>query len=280
LRIWRRERCGRTLLGSTILSGTKLDSRTAGPGARSAEGLGPWMGPSIPRGRHATVRRIEADVLSDKDSRRLALERAARKGWAHGWAQQSPADVTQQCSAPKQAFCVSGCEKYGRILSGYSAHPAPRPSGQRLRHCSLQHPAFASDKFARSVKDSRRLAPQREGLGPWMRPTIPADLTPQCSAPKSACFAGGEGVRTDSSTSLDASRARLALKPTTVPVHLYFPTTPRFSRHLPNNGSLETRRHRHEATAKPAMPLIAPSGSALRIRSIRSTHALRINTGR
>src|SRR6185312_11978433 len=59
LRIWRRERCGRTLLGSTILSGTKLDSR------------------------------------------RLAPQRAARRGWAHGWAQQSPR-TSRNSGAPRK----------------------------------------------------------------------------------------------------------------------------------------------------------------------------------
>lgn len=38
----------KTRRGSTDSSGTNPDSRTAGPGARSAEGLGPWMGPAIP----------------------------------------------------------------------------------------------------------------------------------------------------------------------------------------------------------------------------------------
>ena len=48
LRVWRRGAEAKQRRGSTDSSGTNPDRRTSGPGARSAEGLGPWMGPAIP----------------------------------------------------------------------------------------------------------------------------------------------------------------------------------------------------------------------------------------
>ena len=62
LRIWRRERCGRTLPGSTNSPGANLDSR------------------------------------------RLAPQRVARRGWAHGWAQQSPQTSRNDMATEAGAF--------------------------------------------------------------------------------------------------------------------------------------------------------------------------------
>src|SRR6185312_279753 len=104
------------------------------PRSAQREGVGPMDGPNNPRGRHATVQRIEADALrfwrkgkcgrtlsvirpilgltlraigcagvrsgilppqstnssvTNLDSRRLAPQREARRGLAHGWAKQS-----------------------------------------------------------------------------------------------------------------------------------------------------------------------------------------------
>ncbi len=43
-----------------------------------------------------------------------------------------------------------------------SARPVPRPSGHRLRRCSLRHPCIGSDKFAWSNFGQRAaLAPER-----------------------------------------------------------------------------------------------------------------------
>src|SRR6185437_3755789 len=52
LRIWRREVVDEPY-GSTKLSGTILDSRRLAPERVSAQGFGPWMGQTIPRGPHA-----------------------------------------------------------------------------------------------------------------------------------------------------------------------------------------------------------------------------------
>ena len=121
--------------------------RTAEGWPREA-GLVPWMGPTI-LGRHANQdffpwRVFGWDTRSEHfprppvprpsghrlhrcslrhpasavdnlsgtklDSRRLAPQRAARKDWAHGWAQQSLAGGTQRGSTSKPTFCVAGGE--------------------------------------------------------------------------------------------------------------------------------------------------------------------------
>jgi hypothetical protein len=121
----------------------KIGQPKAGPAARSAKGLGPWMGPTIPAdltqqcsapkrrfaylaerevwtnpfglfgpswaspfGPSAAPMFAPASCLRSRQIRReriwtaerLAPQRAARRDWAHEWAQQSLADVTQRGS--------------------------------------------------------------------------------------------------------------------------------------------------------------------------------------
>src|SRR6185312_13105602 len=61
------------------------------------------------------------------DSRRLALERAARKGELHGWSSQSLAPGltnADRSAPPRRAFCVSGGERGVDETSGDSAQLA------------------------------------------------------------------------------------------------------------------------------------------------------------
>src|SRR5690348_16357679 len=81
------------------------------------------MGQTIPRGLHATSHLIKAAFCiyggersvdeppgsthssgTNSDSRRLAPERAARRGSAQGWAEQSRADFTLPRTSSKRRF--------------------------------------------------------------------------------------------------------------------------------------------------------------------------------
>jgi len=145
------------------------------------------------RGGGRTLR-FDKFVWNDKDDRRSAPERAARRGEPHGWGSQSLTARqrdTGRRAPPRGAFCVSGGERCVDESSGDSAHPAPRPSGHWLRRCSLRHPriksgagsASASDKFVWNDKDSRRLArsARREGIRPkdGLNPTHPSSWVRQ-----------------------------------------------------------------------------------------------------
>ena len=60
---------------------------------------------------------------ASKTAERLAPQRAARKGWAHEWPQQSPR-TSRLSAAHRKArvlLAVKGC---GRILPPHSTHPA------------------------------------------------------------------------------------------------------------------------------------------------------------
>ncbi len=164
LRIWRREVVDEPS-GSTDSPGANRDSRRLAPqrAARRGSAHG-WaeqspraiMQPDAPsKGRFAYL--AEREVVDEpsgstdspganRDSRRLAPQRAARRGSAHGWAEQSPRAIMQPDAPSKGRFAYLA-ERGADEPSGDSALPPPRPSGQRLRRCSLWRPASASDKF-------------------------------------------------------------------------------------------------------------------------------------
>ena len=122
----------------------------------------------------------------------------ARRGLAHGWAKQSLADYTQLRSFIEAAFCVSGGERGVDEPSGDSAHPAPRPSGQRLCRCSLRHPATASDKIVWNEFGQPKAGPgarSAQGFGPWMGQTIPRGPTQNHASPSKRRFAHLAGER-------------------------------------------------------------------------------------
>jgi hypothetical protein len=116
--------------GSTNLSGTNSDSRRLALERAARRGLAHGWAKQSPRRLHDVVSSIEAGVLriwrrevvdeptgstnlsgTNSDSRRLALEREARKGEAQGWAEQSRADFTLAGTPSKWHFCESGREK-------------------------------------------------------------------------------------------------------------------------------------------------------------------------
>jgi hypothetical protein len=119
LRIWRRERCGRTLLGSTNSPGANLDSR------------------------------------------RLAPQREARRGWAHGWAQQSPRTSRNSAVHRSGVFRI-----WRRYSVDEPSKPDIRTSPSKLAASplfapasSIQHPASATDKLP-GQNGNRRPAPK------------------------------------------------------------------------------------------------------------------------
>jgi hypothetical protein len=114
---------------------------------------------------------------------------------AHGWAEQSPAHdhATICCIEGRFAYLA---ERGVDEPSGDSALPAPRPSGQRLRRCSLRRPASASDNFVWNKIGQPKAGPvarSAKGFGPWMGRTIPPrTITQPDAASKAFCVSGGE----------------------------------------------------------------------------------------
>jgi|GEM_PF-5959043 len=134
---WRRERSDENPYGSANLSGTNLDSRRLAPerAARRGEAHG-WAEQSrslskTPAWAFFYGRRRErsdenpygSTNLSgtNLDSRRLAPERAARRGEAHGWAEQSLAHLVPH-KTPARAFFMAAHSR---------DRPHPSRSGMR-----------------------------------------------------------------------------------------------------------------------------------------------------
>jgi hypothetical protein len=95
------------------------------------------------------------------DSRRLAPKRAARRGQAHGWAEQSPANYMPLRRSSTRAFCVSGGEGW------WTNPPVTRHAlcfARRAIGCAdvrLRPPAFIVDKCVWNDKDIHEAALKR-----------------------------------------------------------------------------------------------------------------------
>jgi len=105
------------------------------------------------------------------DSRRLALERVARKGEA----QDGPNNPTTHHVAKSSIEAGRFARMAERVVwtnpLGYSAPPVPRPSGHRLRRCSFRHPASAVDNFVWNKIGQPQAGPgarSAQGWGPRM----------------------------------------------------------------------------------------------------------------
>lgn len=113
--------------------------------------------------------------------------------------------------------------------SGYSAQPVPRPSGHRLRRCSLRHPASAVDKIVWNTTDSRRLAPQRaarrgEAHG-WAEQSPAVSMKPRCLSKRRFAYLAERGICLDGTPSAYTTPP-MAL-PFTIPHAMITPCSPR-----------------------------------------------------
>ena len=68
----------------------------------------------------------------------------------------NPAHLRKTKPARKVGFLRVAGRLPGLEPNVDSARPVPRPSGHRLRRCSLRHPCLRSDKFARSKFGQRK----------------------------------------------------------------------------------------------------------------------------